>query len=304
MKRFLGYLPLILALIASMTYLALPGEQRQAAVTAAQSANATAARKTILASREVGADPQRLAPTSKPVPQPGPFGAGTKALANEGQRVYVADGPRLALFESSAARQPTRMGQTAPLPGDVLTLALFPPYALVALGSGGLAVVDVQDPASPQVVDAQRERTDAVVVADGYLYTTERSNYLRVYDLRDPTHLTLRGELALSTRQVIGAWNPARAIAVQGSTVYVAAGSAGLVIVDVANPEKPSLASTWQTPSPDVLGRGGNIAQTVFVKGNWVSIEFEGNGLYDRRGSIGVDVSDPRAPVSPRFGPK
>ncbi len=75
----------------------------------------------------------------------------------------------------------------------------------------------------------------------------------------------------------------ANSVDVKGNYAYVAAGSTGLVIVNVANPNSPSIAATFDTP--------GN-ANDVRVVGNYAYVADGASGLRI------VNVTNPLAPVT------
>ncbi len=60
-------------------------------------------------------------------------------------------GPRIVLLDVSQPGQPQVLGQTPVLPGVVDTITLAAGRVYAGLGKDGLAIVDLLDPARPQV---------------------------------------------------------------------------------------------------------------------------------------------------------
>jgi len=112
------------------------------------------------------------------------------------------------------------------------------------------------------------------VAAAGELAYFNTGPVLHVADVSDPTNPQVLGEVTLPGRIT--------AIAVDGSTSYVAMGGAGVSIVDVGNPWAPEVASSIETP--------------------WASLDVavSGRHLYVADGLAGLgvfDVADPAHPV-------
>ena len=99
---------------------------------------------------------------------------------------------------------------------------------------------------------------------------------LTAVDFSDPTNPKMLGKSAPFTDTI-------QDIVVQGKTAYVAAGSAGLKIVDVSDPSQLKLLGTWQSPA---------FAEGIAIAGK---IAFLANGA---KGISIIDISDPSKPKS------
>jgi hypothetical protein len=84
------------------------------------------------------------------------------------------------------------------LPGDAIRLAVRDGLAALALGSGGLAVVDVADPSRPYLASVLRPggTTLDVELKDRHAYLANSSKGVIVADLRDPALPVPRWEYA------------------------------------------------------------------------------------------------------------
>ncbi len=120
------------------------------------------------------------------------------------------------------------------LPTTSSGIVLMDEYAILAMGSLGLGLVDISNPdLMPEVsltATGDGCRNLALLGAD-HVVTAEWSA-VRIYDLRNPT-----APVAISGVAV----TQARTVAVSGDLVLVACGNLGLAIVDISNPSAPTL---------------------------------------------------------------
>jgi hypothetical protein len=113
-------------------------------------------------------------------------------------------------------------------------------YAYILSERSGLHVVDVSSPRAPKAVAVVPSPQIAVgrslAIQFRYAFVTDREG-VKVVDLTDPVR-----------PRVTGATIPladARGIYVQRTYAYVAAGHEGLVVLDIENPERPSLVEKF-----------------------------------------------------------
>src|SRR5439155_5271768 len=99
-------------------------------------------------------------------------------------------------------------------------------------------------------------------------------------------HVTSFTPTALSFVSIPGFANH---VAVRGNVAYVAAGSAGLQIVDVTNRSAPSVVASVPLPK--------NASGNSIGNGNRVKVF--GNRLYFAAGSAGLQIFDLTNPISP-----
>jgi len=103
-------------------------------------------------------------------------------------------------------------------------VAISGSHAYVADGVAGLQVIDITDPASPQLVGGVDTPYDAagVAISGSHAYVADVEAGLQVIDITDPASPQLVG----------GVDTPGRAygVAISGSHAYVADGSAGLQV--------------------------------------------------------------------------
>lgn len=147
--------------------------------------------------------------------------------------------------------------------GPALDVSLAGHYAYVAIGEGGLAVIDITDPAKPKRAGTYLApgRTERVLVADAraYLATNvhrgggcEAENWrghLVILDVSDPANPTLLGTYITGTSIT--------SLQVDGNRVYLGDadptghGERSLHIVDVSNPARPVTLGVDRTSGAD-----------------------------------------------------
>lgn len=184
------------------------------------------------------------------------------------------------------------------------------------VGQGGLTVVSRGATPEPMAVFTGEGRYHRVeVLAEPYVALTNRETGLSIVDLSDP-----RSGREVAKLQHAG-WE---GLAADGSTLYVAARDAGLVVLDVSDPEQPvvlaevaGLAATWEIVGPiegylyaadsslgvvpiDVSDPQRPVMGTPVPVEGLLHLAVEGDFLYGAAGSSGLvvlDRADPAAPV-------
>jgi hypothetical protein len=115
-------------------------------------------------------------------------------------------------------------------------------YAYVADANSGLLVIDIANPASPQIVGSVDTpgHANGVAVSGTYAYIADYDRGLQVIDIANPQNPQIVG--SVDTPDL------ARGVAVSGSYVYVADAYSGLVVIDVTNPQSPQIVGGADTP--------------------------------------------------------
>jgi hypothetical protein len=188
-----------------------------------------------------------------------------------GNLAYVAAGG-LVILNVTDPTNPTLQSHTLVSAADVLVLG---DRAYLAGGRDGLQIIDVSDPAQPDLLgnytylDAPAP-TSIQVVGDRTYLTEENS--LLILDLTTSISPTIIGrfnsQLKVQDAQVVS------------NLAYLA--TAGLTIVDVANPTSPTLRGQISLPA---------LAYRVQIVGNLAYVANGANGLRI------IDVSDPAHPT-------
>ncbi len=140
--------------------------------------------------------------------------------------------------------------------------------------STGLSPVSAETPADAWTLVSQfGGSTQAVAVSDETAFAGIGLS-LTAVDISDPTKPIMLGKSAPFADTV-------QDIFIQGKTAYVAAGSAGLQIVDISDPAKLKLLGSWQSPA---------FTEGIAVAGKTA---FLANGA---KGVSIIDISDPSKP--------
>jgi len=229
-----------------------------------------------------------------------------------GSNAFVTDYKQgLLTYDVSNPTAPTSLGRWSS-PNPAVSVAVLESTACVVLDDGTLQVLDVSDPAAPRPLGscALSHKTSARVTVSGTFAYCVR-HHLDVVDISNPKEPKLIGTCKLPTTgydvdvaeklayvadgelglQIVDISNPAApalrgvllargksyGVDVQGSLVALAH-DRDLLLIDVSDPDKPTLLATLKSKAQDVQ-LAGSIA--------WVSS--------DRSVTV-VDVSGPSAP--------
>ncbi len=144
----------------------------------------------------------------------------------------------------------------------------------LVVGTKGLLLVDVTDPARPVEVGSNSTRgyAQSVAVGGSYAYVANRGDGMTILNVSDPMRPIEAGRLDTS--------GSATAIALRGQLALIADQRGGLQLVDVSKPGSPVLVKTVET---------GGFAQSVWVDGTFA---------YVAAGDAGLEVVNIATPSS------
>ncbi len=206
------------------------------------------------------------------------FGGNAYAVEVVGDHAYLGQGQDLVVLNIADINKPSEVGRII-TPSVVSAITVSGGYAYIGDGRSGLSIVDISDPASPELIGTYASIYDtpaySVVVSGQYAYVTNQfPGNLQIIDISDPSTPTLAANYDVS-----GQGN-ADGIAISGNYAYIAAGS--LIILDISG------------PSPQLVGvynENGIYALDVAVSGNYAYVADAYKGL-----TI-LNVADPSSPV-------
>lgn len=172
----------------------------------------------------------------------GQYGGPAQGVAAQGRYVYVGVGPRLVVLDALDLANMHPVGATAQFDDFVKGVVVSGTLAYVAVGSAGLRVVNVSDPAHPAEIGAWDSPGYAggVTVNGQTAYLADGPYGLATVDVTNPTQPVAQGSAYVT--------NFAFGVAVSGQYAYVAAGSAGLLVANVTNPAHPAETGVVDTP--------------------------------------------------------
>jgi uncharacterized repeat protein (TIGR01451 family) len=254
----------------------------------------------------------------------------SRDVAVAGHYAYIAAGwDGLQVVDLSDAAQP-RVVSEFDTPGHAWAIALWNGLAYIADENYGLRVLDVHDPLQPfeigfYDVPGPYEFFQGVALDGSYAFIADGQGPgtgLRIVDIAEPASLTEVAFLPL-TAPGDGATSPrTEDVAVRDGYAYLAAGTAGLRVVDITDPRRPVEIGYCDTPGRSdnlaVVGRfvyladgdlrildvfdpaavaevgfydvpGSAQAPSVAVQGSWAVVTGQGLAV--------LDVSNPSLPI-------
>jgi hypothetical protein len=207
----------------------------------------------------------------------GQVGGQTKALAIQGQTLYLGLGLHIEALDISNPASPTPIGSSPILADSVNGLfADGSGYLYAACGSAGLQILDISKPASPALIGSYDSSgyAENVSVVGNYAILADGPDGVQVLSISDPRHPTWVGQIDT------GAY--AYDARVSGYTLYAAQGGSGLLVADLSHPSRPQ------------------VKPSVNIGGFAYSLAFSGQRIYAATawGGLAVlDASNPLAPV-------
>lgn len=200
-------------------------------------------------------------------------------VAVQDAHAYLGVGANLAIWDVTA---PAAVAPVAsvPLSDDIEAVALAPPYAYAVTADAGLAIVDVQNPAQPQITGiysaADADLRD-IAVTGGFAFVADKNSGLLIVNVGDPAGPLLSGLYPMP----IGATD----VVITGGHAYVLDGR-DLWVVDVGDPTNPKAMSHYDTSAKAI------------------DIAVDGDYAYVAAGSQGIwilDISNPAGLVELAF---
>ncbi len=192
---------------------------------------------------------------------------GASGVAVWGDYAYVADyDSGLTVIDISDPTSPAYAGGATGF-YYASSVAIAGDYAYVANRDFGLIVVDISDPVNPYSCGAYDTigRVNDVVVSGDYAYVANGGSWdcLLVIDISDPCIPSFAGFVSTEPGDALG-------VAVSGDYAFVVKGLNGLQIVDISDPNNPSLIAGYDTPGQ---------AYDVAVSGDYTYVADDYAGL-------------------------
>ncbi|MDM8521764.1 hypothetical protein QUF80_00170, partial [Desulfococcaceae bacterium HSG8] len=174
---------------------------------------------------------------------------------------------------------------TGKIPYPARSVAISDGKAYVAVGSGGLQVIDIGDPEAPVIIAsvATPGYANDVSVSDGKAYVAVGSGGLQVIDIRDPENPVIIGSVETQ--------DYAEGVTISDGKAYVVCAkrygynegrNGGLQVIDIGNPENPVIIGAVEIPS---------YAEDVTVSDGKAYVAADYGGLQV------IDINNPEKPV-------
>ena len=204
------------------------------------------------------------------------IGGITKALARQGDTLYLASGLHILVLDVRDPRAVLLVGRSPLLPQYVESITLDGSGRLYACcGSGGLAALDVSNAVDLSILWVLDTMgfTENVAIAEGYAMLADGPQGLQIYDITaaEPVFLAEAYPMAY-----------AYDVLIKEGMAYIAGGGSGLFCVDVTDPGRPH--------------ETGLVSTDGFI----YDVAFSGDLLYAACAWGGVSVfslKDPQTPV-------
>lgn len=245
-------------------------------------------------------------PSPEPTAAPNPFsaspnyrlvsqlGGGSWAVAIQGQVAYLGVGPRLYALDLSTL--PFQVLATSEiLQGKVRGIELRPPFAFVATGfTGGLDVIDINDPARPQPVSSLMYPNGGCnnLRLEGNLAYLICYQGLWIVDISDPlapVEVSQSDYQVTRNNQSFDASATQYSLDIQDGFVYVTDQNDGLHVADVSNPVAPAWVGQ-HIPTQEF--------QEKYGTGGYSDVRVAGKQAFiaSNAGLLVLDISNPAIP--------
>jgi parallel beta-helix repeat protein len=176
-----------------------------------------------------------------------------------GDTAYVADGwAGLHIMNVAVLAQPTSVGSFKTL-GWVLDVDISNDTAFIADAVEGISIIDVSDPANPVELGGESFYTadrpslvTSLTVRGSVAYAVDYSQGLQLLDVSNPAQPANIGTLS-----PMGYGDD---VVTSGDYAYVAAGPYGLQVVDVSSPDNPQELGSLVTPNAQCVDAAGDYA--------------------------------------------
>jgi hypothetical protein len=154
--------------------------------------------------------------------------------------LYATEPYQFQVFNVARPREPVRVGSCGGVGINTRNIALNDSTAYVAMGSGGLACIDISNPAAPSIIGSWGGRSSGVSLSDTVAYVAGPYTGLVSLSVTDPSSPRVIDSLYLSDTLW---WND---VLVSGSRAYV--GGERVLTVDIADPANLVVRGTVSPP--------------------------------------------------------
>ena len=177
------------------------------------------------------------------------IGGAARGCTISGTALYSVTGSVLTISNISDTTNPTIIS-TLNLPGVGRRIAASGNTLYIACWKGGLAIVDISTPASPQIISVTtfdnavnqiKCQTFDVEVKGSYAYVADQTGGLVTLDISDPSAPAIVSTFTGFTRFDHNAYD----VYIDGNYIYMCTELDGLYIFDISTPASPVLYSTF-----------------------------------------------------------
>lgn len=221
--------------------------------------------------------------STAPIVAAAPAGVSITELLKRGELIFTTEGESgIAIY---SAPQPDQIHQLSTYTGIDTALAIdaTDTHLYIAADRQDLVILDITDPSSPVYVTSVDTgiRTRNVKVIGSIMYAVDRSTGLTTFDITDPAHPVMLGQVALP------GWNEHLAFNDNNTIAGVTSSTYDTYLVDISDPAAPAILSSISPLDP------GGPDRSIH------STSFDGDILYTAELGEGYrvwDISDPTSP--------
>lgn len=230
---------------------------------------------------------------------------------------FAASDWGLEIFNLAIPTEPVRIGEIA-TPGNAQDVAVDVGTAYIADGVEGIQLVDVRQPATPQLLKSVKGFTFAhrIQVANGHAYIVDSEDGLLIYDLHE-LHNSIEPK-PISVFQTLG---EALNVWIEGHTVYLSDRNQGFQILDFERIDIPAIVGKIDIVGFDFHFEDGyayvasgdfrvvdvrdrfnpKVISTLRTPGTSNGIKFQDGFVYLTDVQAGFYLIDVRNPLRPKF---
>jgi hypothetical protein len=154
--------------------------------------------------------------------------------------LYMVEAYMFQVFNVARPREPVLVGSCGGVGINARNIALRDGVAYVAMGSGGLACIDISIPAAPSVIGSWNGRSSGVSVADTVLYVAGPYTGLVSLSVADPSSPRVIDSLYLTDTLW---WND---VTMSGSRAHV--GGERMLTIDISDPANLRVLGSLSPP--------------------------------------------------------
>jgi len=218
------------------------------------------------------------------------LGGSARYGLKSGNYLYSLAGTKLYVADITDMQNPVEIG-SLPIPGIGRRLEMKGTVLYIACTEGGLATVDVSNPAKPALLGsllfdsaAKAGEVFDVTLYGDYAYVADYYTGLYIVDIKDPASMVIKGSFT-NFENKDGALP--YDVYINGTNLYVCCEHDGLYIFDITNPLQLSLQSHFSGPASV-----GNQFYQSFRDGDY---------LYIAGGIAGLVIADVKDIKNPLF---
>ena len=182
-----------------------------------------------------------------------------------GDELYITFRNMLKIFDIRQCSRLLPLAELSLPTDDANDLLLRNNILYVSGGTGGLRIVDVREPHAPTEV----RKVDVVYsggldIYKSYLYLASWKDGLQIYDAAENGRPRFLSSLSLGA--------PVKDVVIHGDHAFVTVDEVGIVVLDLSDPLKPSVAAKYSAPNVVRIALVGNLLALLEGEGRLATL--------------------------------